>query len=360
MTLLQKTLDLGPRKIICYLSILQGVFVDYLFQLGLFAGKAFLIVLSITFILIIFVSVAYRMKAKHELEVEVLNEKYDDLSDLIKQGTYSKDELKNEKKLTKKLKKKEETRQRAFVIDFEGDIKASSVSALREEVSSILKIAKKNDQVIVRLESPGGMVHGYGLAASQLKRFREHGIRLVACVDKVAASGGYLMACTAEKILAAPFAIVGSVGVLAQVPNFNRLLKKHDIDYQEITSGEFKRTISLLGEITPEGRKKFQEEIVDTHALFKEFVAQCRPQVDVQKIGTGEHWFGLRALELKLIDEIKTSDEYIMGLLDTHQVIRICYEAKKKLSEKIASAFSLAVRKGLDRSVEAIENYRYL
>jgi len=334
--------------------------VDYLFQLGLFAGKAFLIVSAVIVVLVVFLVVLHRLKSQHHLDVEILNEKYTELSNFIKQSIFSKEELKREKKQLKKIKTKDIVKPRAFVIDFEGDIRASSVSSLREEITSILKIAKKEDQVVIRLESPGGMVHGYGLAASQLKRLREHGIQLIACVDKVAASGGYLMACTADRILAAPFAILGSVGVIAQVPNFHRLLKKHDIDYQEITSGEFKRTISILGEITPAGRQKFQEEVVDTHRLFKEFVVQSRPQIEIDRIGTGEHWFGLRALDLKLIDEIKTSDEYLMGLHDTHQVIRISYEAKKKLSEKIAAALSLAVGKALDRSLGAVENNRYL
>ena len=339
--------------------LFEGATVDYVFQLGLFAGKAFLIVAAIIVVLIAISAVLYRMKSQHNLEIEILNEKYADFSNLIKQNVFSKEELKTEKKQLKKNKKNDSTKPRAFVVDFEGDIRASNVSSLREEITSILKIAKKEDQVVIRLESPGGMVHGYGLAASQLKRVREHGIQLIACVDKVAASGGYLMACTADKILAAPFAIVGSIGVIAQVPNFNRLLKKHDIDYQEITSGEFKRTISILGEITPAGRQKFQDEVIDTHRLFKEFVGQSRPQLEINRIGTGEHWFGIRALDLNLIDEITTSDEYLMGLLDTHQVIRISYEAKKKFSEKIASAFSLAITKTLDRGFNAIENSRY-
>jgi len=195
-------------------------------------------------------------------------------------------------------------------------------------------------------------VHGYGLAAAQILRLKEAGLQVTACVDKVAASGGYMMACTAHRILAAPFAIVGSIGVLAQVPNFHRLLKKIDVDYEEVSAGEYKRTVSTLGEITEKGRAKFKEQIEDTHVLFKEFVGQYRPQVELSQVATGEYWFGLRAKDLKLIDEIMTSDAFILSKKDTHHMLSIQFSAKKNFIEKLSEALALAAEKAFERIFE--------
>lgn len=211
------------------------------------------------------------------------------------------------------------------------------------EISTVLDVATPRDEVLVRVTSPGGMVHTYGLAAAQLTRVRNANIPLCVSVDKVAASGGYLMACTANKIIASPFAILGSIGVLAQVPNFHRLLKKHDIDYEEYTAGDYKRTISMFGEITDKGKEKFTEQIADTHELFKNFVKEHRPIVDIDKVGTGEPWFGKRALDHKLIDEIKTSDEYFFERKDSHDIVKVKLAEKKKFGEKIAEQLRLTV-----------------
>ena len=165
----------------------------------------------------------------------------------------------------------------------------------------------------MRVESAGGTVTGYGLAAAQLTRLRERKVKVTACVDQVAASGGYLMACAADRIVAAPFAILGSIGVVAQVPNLHRLLKKNDIDYEEMTAGEFKRSVSVLGEITPEGREHFRGKLDSTHEAFKRFVQQCRPGVDIARVGDGDVWLGGEALALGLVDALSTSDELLFA-----------------------------------------------
>src|SRR5690606_5968528 len=201
---------------------------------------------------------------------------------------------------------------RVFVLKFEGDIRAEGVTEFRDEVTAVLTVARPGDEVVIDIESAGGTVHGYGLCAAQILRLRDHQLEVTACVDKVAASGGYMMAVTANRLIAAPFAIIGSIGVLAQVPNVHRLLKRHDIDYEELSAGEYKRTVSVFGPITEKGRSKFQEQIEDTHVLFKDFIRRNRPQVDLSKVATGEYWFALRAKELNLVDDIMTSDEYLM------------------------------------------------
>ncbi|WGE50821.1 protease SohB [Actinobacillus equuli subsp. haemolyticus] len=248
----------------------------------------------------------------------------------------AKEKAKAEKKRLKEGGEKTEAEKaRLFVLKFNGDVQASAVNALSQEISAVLSLAKPKDEVLLKLESPGGVVHGYGLAASQLQRLREHNIPLTVAVDKVAASGGYMMACVANKIVSAPFAIIGSVGVVAQVPNIHRLLKKHDIDVDVMTAGEYKRTVTLVGENTEKGKQKFQQELEETHELFKQFVAQNRPQLEIEKIATGEHWFGKQALALNLIDEISTSDDLLLNAVKEKEVIELSFKEKKNLTQRL-------------------------
>lgn len=243
-------------------------------------------------------------------------------------------ELKKRIESDQKQRKKEN--QRIFVLDFKGDIQASSVEHLREEITLLLSTAKAGrDRVILRLESPGGMVHGYGLAAAQLARLRDAGFNLSICVDKVAASGGYMMACLAHEIIAAPFAVVGSIGVVAQMPNFHKLLKQHNIDFDVYTAGEYKRTVTVFGENTDEDRAKFESELQQTHALFKHFVEKYRPKLNVSEVATGEHWYGEDALKLNLVDKLETSDAYLLSLLPKHDVYVLHSRKKPTLGEKL-------------------------
>jgi len=231
-----------------------------------------------------------------------------------------------------------EAKSKVYVLSFDGNISASAVGHLREEVTAVLTQATPKDEVLLRLESAGGMVHSYGLASSQLDRLRKKNIPLTVCVDKVAASGGYMMACVADKILAAPFAIIGSIGVVAQMPNFNKVLKKHDVDFELLTAGEHKRTLTMFGENTDKGREKFVEELEETHQLFKDYVSTRRPQVDIDKIATGEIWYGARAQDMALIDDIQTSDEYLVSRIEEADVFEISYVFKKKLHERLGIA----------------------
>lgn len=236
--------------------------------------------------------------------------------------------------------KLEGQKDRTFVIHFDGDTAASGVDFLSVEISAVLTMAGANDEVVICLESPGGMVHSYGLAASQMMRIRNKGIPLTAIVDRVAASGGYLMAAVANKILAAPFAVIGSIGVVAQIPNLHRLLKKNDVDVEVLTAGKYKRTLTLLGENTDEGREKFREELEDVHALFQEFVAENRPELDIEAVATGEAWYGKRALELNLVDGLATSDEYLIELCETRDVFEVTWEETKKPIDRVLDKFN--------------------
>ncbi|MFD1382515.1 protease SohB [Rhodanobacter aciditrophus] len=312
--------------------------------------------LSIALIVLLIVAVVAGNKGKQRkgnLSVVKLNEGYKAMKEELRKQLHDKKALKKEQKALKKEQKakaKEKSKEtseapakRVYVLDFDGDIKASAVSSLREEVSAILSVATQQDEVVVRLESPGGVVHGYGLAASQLQRIRDKGIPLTVTVDKVAASGGYMMACVADKIVAAPFAILGSIGVVAQVPNIHRLLDKSNIDVELHTAGKYKRTLTMLGENTDEGREKFKQDLEDTHELFKRFVSGNRPVLEMDSIATGETWYGSEALENHLADEVMTSDAYLEQFYADTDVLHVSYREPKPLTERFGMSVLSAV-----------------
>lgn len=302
----------------------------------LFLAKISTVVVAVLILLagIIAIVAKSRHDTRDTLKINKINEKFNKITEKMRKEVLSKEALKEickaEKKAQKALKKEPKSvKKRLFVLNFQGDIRASAVSHLREEVTAILTVATPEDEVVVCLESAGGMVHAYGLAASQLKRIREKQIPMTAIVNKVAASGGYMMACVANRIIAAPFALIGSIGVVAQIPNFHRLLKKKDIDFEQITAGQYKRTLTIFGENTKEGREKFQAEVDETHALFKAFVIENRPLLDVE-VFTGEHWFGTDARKHNLIDDIMTSDDYLLAASEHADIFEIKYIAPKK------------------------------
>jgi len=281
-----------------------------------------------------------------ELCVTKLNDVLHNLQLGIKQAILSSDEFKKLQKSEARIQKEElkkggtSDKPQVFVLDFAGDIKASAAENLRHEINAILDIASSKDEIVIRLESSGGMVHSYGFAASQLARIRSKKIPLTICVDKVAASGGYMMACIGDKILAAPFAILGSIGVVAQLPNFNRLLKKHDVDFEMHTAGQYKRTLTIFGENTQESRTKFQQDLELIHTQFKAFVAEFRPKLNIEQVATGETWLGMQALENKLIDEISTSDAYLINRSKEANLLHVKYSKKKKLAERLGLSVS--------------------
>jgi serine protease SohB len=320
---------------------------EFLAEYGLFLLKVMTIVAAIVIIMMAG-AVAGRKATQDHIEVENLNDKYRKMANALRSAVMKKDERKKQAKDDKKNKKAEDkraSRPRSFVLDFKGDLKASAVSSLREEVSAVLDVATPDDEVVVRLENHGGIVHEHGLAASQLARIRDRDIPLVICVDKVAASGGYLMACVGSQIYAAPFAILGSIGVLAQIPNFNRLLDSHGVDFEQITAGKYKRTVTMFGKNTDADRAKLKEELEDVHTLFKAAVGRYRSALDLEAVATGEHWYGTRALELGLADEILTSDELLAQRAAERDLYRVSYKIKRPLQKRILSNIDGALEK---------------
>lgn len=314
-----------------------------LLEYALFAAKLITFVFALLFFFggLSFFFARGQMYAKTPLMIRSLNDKYEKMEAVLDSAMLPKrvfrkslKQKRKEKVKERKKTKTDEQQNNVYVLAFKGDLRASEVNSLRECISAILMKAAPPDEVVVLLESVGGTVHGYGLAASQLLRLRQQGIRLTVAVDKVAVSGGYMMASVADHIIAAPFAILGSIGVIGQLPNFHRLLQNLDIDFEQITAGEYKRTLTLFGENTEKGREKYREEIEDVHAMFKEFVASYRSQLDIDRVSTGEHWYGKRALELNLIDELRTSDDYLFTASQSSKIWEISYIYRKSWIEK--------------------------
>ncbi len=322
---------------------------EFLFEYGLFLAKSVTVLVIALIIISALVEASQRKKISKRGHIEVinLNEELEAITNSLKHVVLNRDaskldtkEKKKQAKTDKKIQKRAvaagtEGKSRLFVIDFRGDIQASAVTSLREEVTAVLSLATTHDEVLLRLESPGGTIHGYGLAASQLQRFRSQSVHLTIAVDKVAASGGYMMACIGNKLIAAPFAVLGSIGVVAQLPNFHRLLKKNEVDFEVLTAGEYKRTLTLFGENTQAGREKFLDELEDVHQLFKDFVSEHRPVVDTAKVATGEAWYGKRALERDLVDELQTSDEYIVNKCKDMDAFHVEYVLHKNKLDKL-------------------------
>lgn len=312
-----------------------------------FAAKGFIVFATIALtVLVVTIIVRRKRPGRPSLLVRPLNKQMDALGDALRSQLMEKKEWRRFRK-RRKESKPGATRPNVFVLEFNGDLFATAVRNLREEITAIAAVAGKEDEVVIRLESAGGAVPHYGLAAAQVMRLRERAISVTVCIDRVAASGGYMMACVADRIVAAPFAIIGSIGVVAQVPNFHRLLEKHDVDFQEMTAGEFKRTVSVFGEITERGRKKFQEELEDTHLLFKEFVKAHRPKLDLDQVATGEHWLARRGIELGLVDQLRTSDEYLVTRAAEANLYQVSFDRPRTLRERVGGLLEGA----LDRSL---------
>jgi serine protease SohB len=332
---------------------------EFLYEYGLFIAKAITVVVAILLALGGIIGLVSKQKpSKGHLEISSLSDKLESITEFARSELLSKGELKQwHKEQKKQLKDKEKEKKKQqknkvsdeikigqlFVIDFSGSMDAHEVDYLREEVTAILCVAKPEDEVLVRLESGGGVVHGYGLAASQLQRIKDKNIKLIISVDKVAASGGYMMACVADHVLAAKFAIIGSIGVIAQLPNFSKLLKKSNIEFEQHTAGEFKRTLTMFGENNDQGREKFKQELEEVHHMFKDFVQSQRPELDIAKVATGEYWYGIKAKELGLVDQIQTSDDYILATNQQKKIFKVKYSMKKSLPERLGLAASVTV-----------------
>jgi serine protease SohB len=334
--------------------------VDFIFEYGMFLAKAVTVIVTVAAILMLIAGFSKKGPQKAGLNIEKLNDKYRDMKHTLQKSVLNKSSWKKQSKEEKKQQKKDakaeehesSDKQRVFVLDFKGDIRASGVSHLREEISAVASVATKHDEVVLRLENQGGAVHEHGLAASQLLRLKNRGIPLTVIIDKVAASGGYLMACIADRVIAAPFAVIGSIGVIAQIPNFSRALEDRGVDFEMVTAGKYKRTVTMFGKNTDEDRAKLREELEEVHTLFKDLVAEQRPSLDIEAVATGEHWYGSRARELGLVDELGSSDDYLLQATDRADVFHVEFRGKQSLQERIFSVFESRLEEVTNRAAE--------
>jgi len=341
--------------------------VEFLSEYGIFLAKIVTVLIALVILITAIASASGKGEGskKAKLSIRKLNDSFEEHKEQIEAEILTKEQLKErekeEKKLAKEAKKSvskgaTKLKPRVYVLDFDGDIKASAVDMFRESVSALMQVADPQlDEVVVRLESGGGMVHSYGLASAQLDRIKKAGLNLTVTVDKVAASGGYMMACVADKIIASPFAIVGSIGVVAQMPNFHRLLQKNEIDVEILTAGEYKRTLTMFGENTDKGREKFKNDLEETHTLFKDYVSDRRPQIDLAEVANGDIWFGTKALEVKLVDELMTSDEYILQRCQNNDVYELAFKEKKGIADKLGLAVTTGVERAISKYVSDTE-----
>ncbi len=352
-------------------------------EYGMFLLKAATLLIALVVVIRVVVRATARDPSPGEgtLRVRKLNREYQKLGDRIRSRILSKSERKALIKARKAelkaedrggdepgtgdrgddeaAKKAAKKASRLYVLQFDGDVRASAVESLRQEITAVLAVAEPTDEVLLRLDSGGGLVHSYGLAASQLDRLKQRDIRLTVAVDRIAASGGYMMACVADRILAAPFAVVGSIGVVAMIPNVNRLLKKYDVDVELITAGQFKRTLTVVGENTDEDRAKFTEQIEEAHGLFKDFVARYRPQLDMAQVGTGEHWYATRGAELGLVDDLGTSDDYLVAAAEQRAVYEVRFEPHRSVGNRLASFVDSSARRVVSAGWQASRDARY-
>ncbi len=346
---------------------------EFFIQYGVFLAKS--ITIFILFVFVIAIAGAAKKDKQEttgEIIVKKLNNEVEGYKETILDACFEEIEREKEKKREKKSfksSKKElkkslkqgtviEHKNNCFVLSFIGDRDATDTDKLAKEITAVLAVAKPSDEVVVKIESPGGSAHCYGFGASQILRVKEHNIPVTICVDKVAASGGYMMACVGDKLISAPFAIVGSIGVVAQMLNINKILTKNDVEVEHHTAGEFKTTLTLLGKNTKEGREKFQEQMEEIHILFKDHVKEYRPQLDMKEVATGEFWFGKQAIHKGLVDAIQTSDAYLMNKMTDHNVYSIAYKPKLKMSDKLSSAFSSSVNKVMDNTINKLTQTR--
>lgn len=345
---------------------------EFITEFGMFFAKALCLAVAVILVILFASRLLARGARPGEgrLRVEKLNHRLRDMARALRRKTLAPGAFKRLHKAERRTRKEEERaaeqaegpqrRPRIYVIDFEGDLRASAIESLRQEVTAILTVAEPGDEVVLRLDSGGGLVHAYGLAASQLDRLRAHKLRLTACVDRIAASGGYLMACVADRILAAPFAVVGSIGVVATVPNLHRLLAKHDVDVELHTAGLYKRTLTVLGKNTEEGRAKFREQLEEAHDLFKAFIAAHRPSIELDRVATGEHWHGSQGLTLGLVDELGTSDDLLLRESERADLFRVAWVRRQTLGSRVVGLVDATLRRVVRSGWQAAHDARYV
>ena len=225
-----------------------------------------------------------------------------------------------------------------YYLEFEGDIQASEAAKLKQEILVCLQVAKPTDVFLILVESSGGSVSNYGDLYSVMEMIKKRGHTLWVAIDRVAASGGYLISLPADKIFATPFALIGSIGVLSEVPNFGGLLDKYGVKMEEYTAGERKMNISMFRENGEEQKEHHRKKLGKIHELFKAQLVKYRggliekKGVDIGELMEGDFWMGENAFELGLVDELKSSVEILLDEKDHFNILKVNYHNEPKMA----------------------------
>ncbi len=228
---------------------------------------------------------------------------------------------------------------RLAVLRFQGlrDLNASGDQRLSEAIDEVLVNRDHFEEAVVIIDSPGGTTHGYGHAYALLERLSASGLKVTACIDRIGASGGYLMALPADRILAGPFAIVGSVGVVAGIPNVKRLLEEKGVSYRLFVAGDKKRVVHFADDDGPEVREYMDEKLAGIHTQFLQAVEKHRgDRVKLDEVRSGDHWSAEESVEkgLGLVDELQTSAEYLLER--NREVALVMIERRVDITERFA------------------------
>lgn len=210
-----------------------------------------------------------------------------------------------------------------------------------EEIAEYLKQVEENPRVeaiVLRIDSPGGSVVGSDEIYQALLAIDKP---LVVSMGEVAASGGYYIACAADRVLANPGTLTGSIGVISMVPNIEELMEKIGVEVLVIKSGALKDEGSVFREMTEEEREVWQRIIDEAYDQFVGIVADGRdlPPQAVRELADGRVYTGHQALELGLVDELGNLSEAIElaakmgGIVEEPRIIE--YPATPSLMETI-------------------------
>ncbi|KZX82185.1 hypothetical protein A3715_00045, partial [Oleiphilus sp. HI0009] len=287
----------------------------------------------------------FKKNSDGRIIVKSLNEEYQEIQDALLKFK----PLKPIKSSSIRKFKASPNKQSIFVLDFKGDKTASSVGSLSKEVSAILSVAKPNDEVFLRLESPGGTITGYGLASQQLIRLREAGIRLVVSVDEIATSGGYMMAAVGDRIIASPTSMLGSIGVIMEVPNFYNLLDRAGVQFHQFTAGKHKRLVSMTNKIGDAAKDQINQDLEKSHELFKNHVHTYRNSVNLESVSHGDVWSAKYCLDNKLVDDLMTSEAYLFDRASRANIFHISWDVERSFSDKLSSFAAQASINTLDK-----------
>ncbi|WP_343192796.1 S49 family peptidase [Buchnera aphidicola (Taiwanaphis decaspermi)] len=275
-------------------------------------------------IIIIYILKKNDIYLNNTLKVELLNNHYKKLKNDL--SFFQKKKIINQKNVYNK-------KSNLYILDYNDKIKKNKIKKLREEISSIILVAKKNDEVLLRLENTSDIVYEYGLVIAQLQRLRKKGIKLIISIDKIVSNGGYIIACVADHISASPFSIIGPINIVVNIPNIDKYTQTSNLNNQLNDCNTFTK-LTLIKNNTKIYVNKIFNKLDIKKYIRNSFIKDMRPSLNLNKIFNQNYWIGENAINEKLIDSINTSDDILFSKKDTHNLLKIKYVYKSNIVEK--------------------------